>query len=52
MQDLGALLEKMKKSKNNPDNNRIQVNLINEGLRDLKEPIKNMSEEEKKKDPK
>ena len=47
VQDLGALLQKTKKLKKNPDKNKIQVNLINSGLRNLKEKIGNMSEEEK-----
>ena len=47
VQDLKALLEKLKKSKNNKKMNRTQVNLINSGLRDLKEEIDNMSEQEK-----
>ena len=47
VQDLKALLEKLKKSKNNKKRNRTQVNLINSGLRDLKEEIDNMSEQEK-----
>ena len=47
VQDLKALLEKLKKSKNNK-RNRTQVNLINSGLRDLKEEIENMSEQEKR----
>ena len=37
----------MKELKNNPDKNRVQVNLINNGLRNLKEEIEDMSEEEK-----
>ena len=37
----------MKKLKNNPDKNRIQINLIKSGLRNLKKEIENMSEEEK-----
>ena len=37
----------MKKLKNNPDKNRIQINLIKSGLRNLKKEIGNMSEEEK-----
>ena len=47
VQDLGSLLEKLKKLRNNPEKNRIQVNLINSGLRDLKKEIPDMSEEEK-----
>ena len=47
VQDLGDLLEKIKKLKNNPEKNKIKVNLINSGLRDLKKEIENMSEEEK-----
>ena len=37
----------MKKLKNNPEKNRIQVNLITSGFRDLKEEIRNISEEKK-----
>ena len=47
MQDLGDLLKKMKKLKNNPDKNKIQASLINSGLRDLKEEVEEMSEQEK-----
>ena len=47
LQDLGSLLEKLWRSKNDSERNKIQVNLINSGLRDLKEEIKNMGEEEK-----
>ena len=36
VQNLGALLKKSKKLRNNPRKNEIQVNLINNGLRDLK----------------
>ena len=46
LQYLGALLEKLKNSKNNPERNKFQVNLITGGLRDLKKEIRNMSEEE------
>ena len=48
VQDLKVLLEKLKKSKNNKKRNRTQVNLINSGLRDLREEIENMSEQEKR----
>ena len=41
------LLKKLKKSKNNPEKNETQVSLIRSGLRDLKEEIEDMSEEEK-----
>ena len=34
-------------SKNNPEKNKIQVGLVNNVLRDLKEEIEDMSEEEK-----
>ena len=52
VQDLGNLLEKMKKLKNSPNKNKIKVNLIDNGLRDLKEEIEDISEEEKEtKDP-
>ena len=47
VQDLGSLLEKM--SKNNSEKNKIQVGLINSGLRDLKEEIEDMGEQKKKK---
>ena len=43
--DLGNLL---KNFKNNLKRNKIQVNMINSWLEDLKEEITNMSEEEKK----
>ena len=33
VQDLGELLEKLKKLKKNPEKNKIRVNLINSGLR-------------------
>ena len=41
------MLEKLKKSKKNPEKNEIQVNLIKSGLRDFKEEIEDMSKEEK-----
>ena len=47
VQNLGALLEKFKKLKNNSEKNKIQVLLTNNGLRDLKEDIEYMSEQEK-----
>ena len=37
VQDLNALLEKLKKSKNNEEKNRVQVNLIKSRLRDFGE---------------
>ena len=46
--DLRNLLKNFKKSKNNLKRNNIQVDLINSGLKGLKEQITNMSEEEKK----
>ena len=36
----------MKKSKNNPERNNIQVNSINSGLSNLKEEIEDTSEKE------
>ena len=45
--DLGPLLEKMKKSKDNTERNEIQVALIESGLRDLKKEIEDMDEQEK-----
>ena len=47
VQDLGALLKKLKKSENNPERNDIQENLVKNGLRDLREEIEDMSEQEK-----
>ena len=47
VQDLGDLLKKRKKLKNNPDKNKIQASLINSGVRDLKEEVEEMSEQEK-----
>ena len=38
---------KLKKSKNNAEKSKIQVNSIKRGTRDLKEEIKDMSEQEK-----
>ena len=47
VQNLGTLLEKFKKLKNNAQKNKIQTNLINSGLRDLKKEIEDMSKQEK-----
>ena len=47
VQDLGDLLEKFQKSKNNFEKNKIQVNLINSGKRDLRKENEDMSEQEK-----
>ena len=47
VQDLRELLKKLKKSKKNPEKKPIRVNLINSGLRDIKEEIKDMSGEKK-----
>ena len=41
------MLEKLQKSKNNLERNKIQANLINLGLRDLNEEIEDINEEEK-----
>ena len=46
-QDLGELLEKLRKSKNNPEKNKIQISLINSGLTDLKDKIDYMSKQGK-----
>ena len=46
--DLGDVLKNFKKSKINPEKNKIQLSMIKNGLRDLKEEITDMSEEEKK----
>ena len=46
VQDLRDLLEKMKGLKNNPEKNRIQVDLIKIGLSNLKNEIKKMCEDE------
>ena len=48
MQDLGDLLGKLWRLKINPERNKIQVGLINSGLRDLKEEIEDMGEQKKK----
>ena len=45
--DLGHVLQNFKKSKNNLKRNKIQVNMINSRLKDLKEEYTNMSEEER-----
>ena len=47
-QNLVALLKKLKKIRNNPEKNKIQVNLILSGFIDFKEEIEDMSKEEKK----
>ena len=47
LQDLGDLLEKLQKSKNNLEISKIQVNLINSGSRDIGEEIEDMSEHRK-----
>ena len=47
VQNLGALLEKLKKSKNNAERNDIQVSSIKNGLRDFKEETEDISREEK-----
>ena len=41
------MLKRLKKSKNNQQRNKIQIDLINSGLRDLKKQIEDMSEQEK-----
>ena len=46
--DLGDVLKSFKKSKINPQKNKLQVSMIKNGLRDLKEQITDMGEEEKK----
>ena len=46
--DLGHVLKNFKNPKNYFGRNKIQVNMINSGLKDLKEKITNMSGEEKK----
>ena len=47
IQFLVSLLEKLKRSKNNAERNKIQVNFNNSGLRDLKEEFEDMSKQEK-----
>ena len=44
--DLGDVLKNFKKSKTNPERNKIQVGIIKNELTDLKEEIENMSKEE------
>ena len=41
------MLKRLKKSKNNQQRNKIQIDLINSGLRDLKKEIEDTSEQEK-----
>ena len=41
------MLKKLKKSENNPERKDIQENLVKNGLRDLREEIEDMSEQEK-----
>ena len=48
VQNLRALLEKLKKSKNNTERNEIQVALTKSGLRDLKKEIEAMSKQKEK----
>ena len=48
VQDLGSLLKKLQRLKKNREKNKIQADLINSGLKDLKKEIEDMSEEEKK----
>ena len=45
--NMRELLEKLRKSKNNLERNKIQVSLINSGLRYLKKEIEDMSQQEK-----
>ena len=40
-------MKKLKKSENNPERKDIQENLVKNGLRDLREEIEDMSEQEK-----
>ena len=40
-------MKKLKKSENNPERNDIQENLVKNGLRDLREEIEDMTEQEK-----
>ena len=47
VQSLNNMVKNLKKLRNNPEKNKIRVNLINSGLRDLKEEIEDMSEQEK-----
>ena len=46
VQDHGSLLEKLLRLRNNPERNKIQVDLINSGLKNLKKEIGDMSKEE------
>ena len=41
------MLKKLTKSENNPERNDIQENLVKNGLRDLREEIEDMTEQEK-----
>ena len=46
VQHHGSLLEKLLRLRNNPERNKIQVDLINSGLKNLKKEIRDMSKEE------
>ena len=46
--DLGDVLKSFRKSKINSERNKIQVSIIKNGLRNLKEEITDMSKEQKK----
>ena len=46
VQDHGSLLEKLLRLRNNPERNKIQVDLINSGLKNFKKEIADMSKEE------
>ena len=41
------MLKKLQRIRNNPEKDKIQLNLLNSGLRDLKEENEDMSEQEK-----
>ena len=47
VQGLGGFLEQFQDLKSNPPKNKVRVDLINSGLKDLKKGIKIMSEQEK-----
>ena len=46
VQDLGRMLKKLVRLRNNPERNKIQVDWINSGLKNLKKEIGDMSKEE------
>ena len=47
VQDLGTLLKNLRIRSKNTERNKIQINIVKNGLRDLKEKIEDMGDDEK-----